>query len=153
MRQAFTSLLILLAASALPLRAACGAGSVDMHVVDHYFNDKVLHRRWAVIVDCSHPERPWTMEEVTYRQEIVTNTPHLSPIDARLSPRIAAGAVVEIWKVDAGGNIHLRGVALDAAAEGQEIHVRLQHSTAVLEGRVRGVASVELLTQDRWKSQ
>src|ERR1700761_2103350 len=117
MQQALTFLLVLALSVALPSHAACGAAPAGMRVVDHYLNDKVLHRRWAVIADCSHPERPWTMEEVSLQHETVAGSPNISPAHVQAPPRIAAGAEVEIWKVDAGGNIHLRGVALDAAGE------------------------------------
>jgi len=143
----------------LPGQAACSgvrpAGSADVHVIDHYITDTVLHRKWAVMVDCSHPERPWTLEEVPMQRKVSTslNASHLLSERSQSAPLVAAGATVQLWRVAPDGSIHLRGVALDSGEEGQTIHVRVQHSTTVLEGKIRGAGSVELLISDRWKSR
>jgi hypothetical protein len=149
MRRALTLSAVL--ATAVPLHAACTAASAGTHVVDHYITDNVLHRKWAVMVDCSHPERPWTMEEVPVQRMLVAapgSAPQATPL-----PSIAAGAEVLLWRADADAKIQLRGVALDSAKQGEMIHVRLLHSTVVLEGKVCGPGSAELVTLDRWKSQ
>jgi hypothetical protein len=145
-------LIFALLSQAAPLYAACTAvpTAKGARAVDHYITDNVLHRRWAVIVDCDHPERPWAMEEVKPWHETVSASSSPSHLPA---PLIRAGAEVQLWRTSPDAHVNLRGIALDAGAEGQTIRVRVQHSTAVLEGKVRGAGSVELLTRNAWKAQ
>jgi hypothetical protein len=145
-------LLFVLLPHTLCLYAACGKSTTEKTpVVDHYIDDAVLHRRWAVMTDCSHPERPWVLMEVPSERAISMSPKAMSP--QHLKPSIAAGAEVQLWSVNPDASVHLLGIALDAGAKGQIIHVRLRHSTTVLEGRVCEAGSAELVIRDRWKSR
>jgi hypothetical protein len=148
--------------TAVPLLASvCGMAQPPgvesgPYIVDHYIADTILHRRWAVVVDCAHPDRPWTLKAALWQSE--------SRVDAAAAmkgghpvaiaqPLIPAGAKVRMWRTADGADIELTGTALDAGVAGQTIHVRTGSRGTVLEGRVRGVGSVELLHADRWTMQ
>jgi hypothetical protein len=132
--------------------AVCGsppvARSVQKAYTERYITDAILHRRWAVVMDCNHPERPWTLEEVPWQ-----NTSSL-PTIARVRPTVAeqyvplvpAGAKVRLWQNRDGASIELSGTALESGNAEQMIHVRTGKRGTVLEGRVRGAGSVELFT-------
>ncbi|QNI34145.1 flagella basal body P-ring formation protein FlgA [Alloacidobacterium dinghuense] len=122
---------------------------------DHYIADPVLHRRWAAVVDCSHPERPWTLKEVPWQE---TSLPFASSglkpkVIERATLLVLAGAKVKLWRKTSDGNIELEGTALDAGNEGQTIHVRTGSRGVVLEGKVRGAGSVELFASNKWQSK
>src|SRR5215831_2158140 len=34
--------------------------------IDHYIYDAALHHRWAVMVDCEHPDWPWTLQSTPW---------------------------------------------------------------------------------------
>ncbi|HMD21270.1 MAG TPA: flagella basal body P-ring formation protein FlgA [Alloacidobacterium sp.] len=151
-----SALVVLLA---MPLRASvCNTGSVASQAeslrVDHYITDGLLHRRWAVAMDCAHPDRPWTLLDVPWqgagpsalRKSAITDF-------AKAAPLIPAGAKVRLWSTAGGANIDLSGTALEAGAVGQTIHVRTGQRGTVLEGRVCGAGSVELSTSDRWQKK
>ena len=123
--------------------------------VDHYIADAVLHRRWAVIVDCGHPERPWTSQAVPWRSDVQNTAigPTQVASVARTLPSVPAGAKVRLWRVAEGANIELSGTALEAGSAGQMIHVRIGQRGTVLEGKVRGAGSVELSAPARQQSR
>ncbi len=153
---ASSALVVLLA---VPTRASVcntGAGSSQAESlrVDHYMTDGLLRRRWAVEVDCVHPERPWTLVDVPWQRAGVS-TPTKAAIAniAKTAPLIPAGAKVRIWSIANDASIELSGTALDAGAAGQMIHVRTGERGTVLEGRVCGTGSVELSISDRWQSK
>jgi hypothetical protein len=128
----------------------------DSFIVDHYITDAILHRKWAVVVDHDHPDRPWIVKEAPWQSRAgmaaVSETNATRPaIIAR--PLVSAGAKVRLWRTADGADIELTGTALEAGAEGQTIHVRTGQRGTVLKGRVRGMGSVELFTSDRWATQ
>lgn len=132
-----------------------GAPQVQGSQMDHYISDPLLHRRWAVVVDCSHPERPWTLKDVPWQE---ASRPAVSgQTRAGLSlgntPLIAAGTRVRLWSSAGGARIELAGTALEAGAAGQSIHVRAGSRGTVLEGRVRGAGSVELSNSGKWQNK
>ena len=149
----------------LAARLACSSvceGSVQAgdFKVDHYIADPLLHRRWAVLVDCSHPERPWTSELVAWQGKLPISLPKLAPIAnaVKTPPLIPAGAKVRLWRVDDSASIELSGTALEAGSTGQMIHVRIGRRGTVLEGKVRDAGSVELSVPSdrqvaRWSTQ
>jgi hypothetical protein len=155
---AMLSSLVLLAAA--PLRAAvCDTArpaSGDVFAVDHYITDAILHRRWAVLVDCTHQDRPWTLEAAPWQDGagLVAVAGRMASGTATVvKPLIPAGAKVRLWRTADGANIELAGTALEAGMAGQVIHVRTGARGTVLEGRVRGAGSVELFSADRWTTQ
>src|SRR5277367_6532052 len=150
-----SALVVLLA---MPLRASvCNTGSVASQAeslrVDHYITDGLLHRRWAVEVDCVHPDRPWTLVDVPWqRAGGSAPTKAAIPDIAKTSPLIPVGAKVRLWSTANEANISLLGTALEAGSAGQMIHVRTGQRGTVLEGRVCGAGSVELSIADRWQN-
>jgi Chaperone for flagella basal body P-ring formation len=157
---------LLIAASALvvllavPMHASVcntGAGSVQLeHLrVDHYITDALLHRRWAVVMDCTHPDRPWTLLDVPWQGAggSALRTAAITDFAKAAAPLIPAGAKVRLWSIADGASIELSGTALEAGAAGQTIHVRTGSRGTVLQGRVRGAGSVELLASDKWQNK
>jgi len=125
-------------------------------IVDHYITDAILHRKWAVVVDCGHPDRPWTVKAVPWSSE--TGMATLARVKASepavtSKPLVPAGAKVRLWRTAGSTDIELVGTALEAGGAGQTIHVRTGLQGAVLEGRVRGAGSVELFHSNRWATQ
>jgi hypothetical protein len=120
---------------------------------DHYITDAVLHRRWAVVADSTHPERPWTLEEVPWKNE--PNKPARAKAGAFTGdmPLIPAGARVRLWRKGDGASIELTGTALESGMAGQTIHVRTGSRGTVLEGQVRGEDSVELSNSAKWQGK
>jgi hypothetical protein len=143
-----------------PFYGACNANRASaqsaVRVVDHYMTDNILHRRWAVTMDCNHPERPWGMEEVQWQSSatpVVNPAIHLVEVISVPAPLVTTGTKVRVWRVGKNASLQLRGIALEPGELGQTIHVRMQQPATVLECKVSGTDSVELLAPDRWKSQ
>ena len=142
-------------------QAACSAltaaAPVESRRVDHYVTDAVLHRRWAVLADRTHPERPWTLQEVPWEMpskkllHVPVSAAAADP-SAKATPLISAGMKVRLWRNDLGARIELNGTALESGLTGQTIHVRTGSRGTVLEGRVRGASSVELSTSGKWQT-
>jgi len=125
-------------------------------IVDHYITDAILYRKWAVVVDCGHPDRPWTVKAVPWESDAGMATlsrVHASQPAAIVQPLVPAGAKVRLWRTASSTDIELVGTALEAGGAGQTIHVRTGLQGAVLEGRVRGAGSVELFHSKRWATQ
>lgn len=129
-----------------------GTISYGKLLVDHYITDIPLHHRWAVLVDCAHPDRPWTLHDAPWQNESLFRAHVQSPSAGTdwVVPSIRVGARVRLWHMADGANINLSGIAMEAGAAGQTIHVRTGEHNTVLEGRVSGVGSVELLPAEKW---
>lgn len=122
--------------------------------IDHYITDATLHRRWAVMVDCNHPDRPWTLQTAPPQvKESTLRRPQLSLKPAKAVPVVRAGAKVRLWRNAVGASIDLSGTAQESGIIGQTIHVRTGQHGPVLEGKVSGAGSVELLVPDRWQNK
>ncbi|HTZ90383.1 MAG TPA: flagella basal body P-ring formation protein FlgA [Alloacidobacterium sp.] len=159
MRRRFTAILssivLLCAPPALPAVCSSPAAAGQSSWTDHYLTDLASHHRWAVVVDCSHPERPWTLKEVPWQ-----NTPRPDAVrrakpvvSARATLLIPPGAKVRLWRNLGGNSIALAGTALEGGVAGEKIHVRTGSRGVVLEGIVRDAGSVELFTSGKWKSR
>jgi hypothetical protein len=126
--------------------------------VDHYITDEVLHRIWAVLVDCAHPDRPWIAAEVPLQKVPPTalgeSVKPIRAVSLKPAPLVSAGAKVELWKSTDSARIRLTGIALQAGDMGERIRVRItQGKGAVVEGRVRGEHSVEIAAPAKWSAQ
>lgn len=122
--------------------------------IDHYITDTTLHRSWAVMVDCSHPERPWILMPTLHQVEDSAPRRQHPPVkQIRVNLVVRAGGKVRLWRNADGASIELLGRALESGAIGQAIHVRTGNHGVVLEGRVRGAGSVELLISGRWQNK
>jgi Chaperone for flagella basal body P-ring formation len=140
----------------IPERSLPERSIAEHSIVDHYITDAILHRKWAVVVDCGHPDRPWTVKAVPWSSD--TGMATLSRVNASQpavieKPLVSAGAKVRLWRTAGSTDIELVGTALEAGGAGQTIHVRTGLQGAVLEGRVRGAGSVELFHSNRWATQ
>jgi len=130
------------------------ATEVSGFSVDHYITDAMLHRRWAVMVDCNHPDRPWTLRATPLlAEEPLPPQMQLHAKQAKVVLLVRAGAKVRIWRNAGGARIDLSGTALESGAIGQTIHVRTGQGGPALEGKVRGAESVELLVPDHWQNE
>lgn len=159
MRRTLLALFPLVVLSTLPANAlACSETSASPLTqalrTDHYITDTILHRRWAVVMDCRHPERPWTLREVVWEKKASAVTVRKTETEKSGHGRqlIPAGAKVRIWRNAGGASIELSGIALDTADLGQTIHVRTGPRGTVLEGKVSGAGSVELSALAKWQS-
>ena len=129
--------------------ANAGSGTL---LVDHYMTDDLLRHRWAVLVDCAHPDRPWTLREVQWKKESPANAlGQLRSAEAgRIVSLVRAGDQIQLWRMTGDASIHLSGTALEAGAAGQTIRVRTGEHNIVLKGKVSGAGSVELLPTEKW---
>ena len=170
-------MLLVLWAAARP--AACGLSHPQADAgaafdFEHYVTDPALHRRWAVLADRAHPERPWVVVPAAARSAVpLAPLPETKPSlhggvageltqaaaqVERIPPPAAArrivipGMAVTLWQVSGDARIELRGTAADSAALGGVVHVRIGPGRALLAGIVRGPGSVELtgLARQQW---
>jgi hypothetical protein len=126
--------------------AECGARGPGSVVVRYIF-DGVLHRRWAVVADCAHPERPWVTEEVSQADAEIEAKAALET-----TPAVKAGANVILRKNEDGARIVLIATALEPGHTGDSIRVRVG-SGAVLKGKIQGPGQVELIGPAKWNGQ
>jgi hypothetical protein len=149
MRVRWKSLLIAALAGAAAARGAVcrsGAGSE----VWRYLDDAALHRRWAVIIDCAHPDYP---ASITSAPEITKANPVQIQIQTQMRkteldaepPVVTAGMRVILWSEEVRAEMRLTGTALASARTGETVRVRIGLEGSVLTGVVRGPGSVELV--------
>lgn len=120
-----------------------GAVAASGEAIDHYFFDAALNKKWAVEVDCAHPERPAVIAEADSQEKHSGSEKTPSPVARQEAEFVRAGSTVDLWK-KGSTQIQLSGVALDSAPVGQSIRVRAGLGNHVLHGVVRGSKSVEL---------
>jgi hypothetical protein len=137
--------------------------------VDHYLFDAALRLRWAVVIDCSHPERPATLipsspisatpTQLTLkmnfsgRAAIPTNdgASQADRVTSRNSPVMIAGSDVEMRK-DGPVSIQLAGIAMQSASLGAVLMVRPAAGGVLLRGIARSAHLVELIGDSgRWR--
>lgn len=150
------TLLLLAFAFALAALPARAAACVSGWHVDHYVYDAALHRDWAVLVNCAHPAEPARMQ-LTSR----TDAKIAARADARSNEKrgpqstapeicIKAGAAVEVSNAASSVvSMHLSGIAMQAAALGQTIRVRLNPEGYLIHAIVRGPHAVELVAENK----
>jgi hypothetical protein len=164
MRRLLTAVIFLMACHSTLRASVCnGAGeapppeglSGDGLRIDHYVVDTPQHRRWAAMMDCAHPERPWMLIAVPWVNGMVPETGEKKPSREaqKCAPLVPAGMKVRLWRIAEGMHVVLSGTALEAGAPGDTIHVRTGREGTVLTGTVRGAGSVELLASGRWRNQ
>jgi hypothetical protein len=150
MRHLWLSLSLLL--FALPMYSAeCGARNSG-NVVVRYIPDGVLHRRWAVVADCAHPEWPWIAEEAPWGAQPKDMAETATKLPPEMMPVVRAGSRVFLWKNTNGTRMVLTVTALGPGRIGDCIRVRTE-SGAILEGKVRGPDLVELMDPAKWDTQ
>jgi|HubBroStandDraft_6_1064221.scaffolds.fasta_scaffold1070500_2 hypothetical protein len=137
--------------------------------VDHYLFDAALRLRWAVVIDCSHPERPATLiPSSAVSATPAQSTPEMNSsgrtvirandgahqadrVTSRNSPVMIAGSDVEIRK-DGPVNIQLAGIAMQSAPLGAVLMVRPAAGGVLLRGIARSAHLVELIGDSgRWR--
>lgn len=144
---------------------------------DHYVTDAGLHRRWAILADRAHPERPWiavpaassaTGPEgskpkpkpqstnagggVAGQLALATAQVRQAPPPAKAPRIILPGTAVTLWQQSGDARIELSGTAVDGGTMGSVVHVRTGPGRALLAGIVCGPGSVELigLARQQW---
>ncbi|MBT9330312.1 flagella basal body P-ring formation protein FlgA [Paracidobacterium acidisoli] len=141
--RAIPLLIAMLAGSPVAHAAPCRSGSTTR--IYRYWEDAGLHRRWAMMIDCAHPDHPALFMP---SQETPAAGDAQSMEAARItpsSPQVTNGMRVTLWQRESAADMRLTGTALEAGHSGQKIRVRTGLSGTVLTGVVRGPASVELL--------
>lgn len=141
-------ILFAFALAALPARAAACASAWR---VDHSVYDAVLHKQWAVLVNCAHPEDPARMEIISSRdaagvhaREVERNEKREAAIFAG-AISVKAGTAVEVRNaVNGMVSIRMAGTAMQSASIGQTIRVRLNSEGSFVYAIVRGPHVVEL---------
>lgn len=150
-----SSLIVMLSATVQLSASACDAfqqGSDKAgQRVDHYLIDSLLHRRWAVMVDCSHPERPWTLTAAPWQSPVATHVFTVNPVPTPKALLVRVGQRVHLSHIDDTSKIELAGTAMENGAEGEIVHVKVGKPAALLAGKVRRDGSVELLQSAKWK--
>jgi hypothetical protein len=144
MRAAILELIFCGGLAVLPARAACGPGGPTVR-------DWGLHRAWAVVENCAHPERPAQLQEIAWRADAGTapggrtksGRADLSPVE------VQPGMPVRVWRQTANMSIELQGTALQPGRRGERIAVRAGLGATVIEGRVVAPGLVELASGKR----
>jgi len=131
-------------------------------IIDRYVSDPALHRSWAVITDCVHPNWPPQLVEIRpgeARSAGTRNGPvrgkQVRGIEQTLQPdtqAIQSGWRVELWS-DGPPRIRLSGTALESGSLGKLISVRAGLGAVPLHGIVRGPHSVELQVNKSVRSE
>ncbi|HZC43046.1 MAG TPA: flagella basal body P-ring formation protein FlgA [Acidobacteriaceae bacterium] len=60
--------------------------SFNLYRLERIVVDPELHRRWALIADCTHPERPLAIIALSMRQPILPTPPAAPILSAAISP-------------------------------------------------------------------
>jgi hypothetical protein len=119
--------------------------------------DTLLRSRWALLVDCQHPEWPARMmllpKEVDQSEAAGTPAPVRSANTQRVAaPMVRAGETVRLWRRDAVASLETTGVAEESGDVGRRIRVRLlrrgidtEETPKQVAGVVDGAGSVEMV--------
>jgi hypothetical protein len=124
-------------ASVCPVpRAELGAAMTGENwTLDHYLYDPSLRKTWAVLLDCNHPQGPARMELAAGN-----SSPEFRP-----QVTIRAGSAIEIVNPSsARASIRLTGTAIETAAVGHPIRVRLSAGGNIVLCYARSAYTVEL---------
>lgn len=142
------------AAGRMAAQTAPAQVAATLTTVERYLYDATLHRSWAMVRDCSHPERPaWLLPTDDAIPDAAMSQagtvelqerPHAAY--AKTGVWVRGGARVVLWRTSGDVQIQLTGIALESAPLGAELAVRIGMQGAVVRGIVRGPDSVELIT-------
>ena len=143
---------------------ACGSGggaamgSVAMHLgarsserVVEVRRDSLLDAKWAVLVDCDHPE--WPARMVLLGKDATEVKPQVRQVSAvrAVAMVVRVGETVRVWERDGMTSIETTGIAEQSGAAGKRIEVRLLRSgmnsedrERLVEGVIAGPGSVEI---------
>ncbi|WP_026443121.1 flagella basal body P-ring formation protein FlgA [Pseudacidobacterium ailaaui] len=140
-------LFLLLLLTAFPVQGAECSVRHEGKAIIRYLSDGVLHRRWALVADCAHPERPWKLEEAA--TDLPTEGKE-SSTGGRSDPVVVrTGAKVVLVMSDAGSRVVLTVTALGPGQKGDLIHVRTELG-AILQARVQSAGQVEFMNRPKW---
>jgi hypothetical protein len=119
--------------------------------------DSLLNSRWALMVDCEHPEWPARMVLLAGKEDAIEGLKFAAKIQSssaagRVPMMVRAGETVRAWRQDGMASLVTSGVAEQGGAVGQRIQVRLlrngmdgQDAEMHVSGVVDGVGSVEIV--------
>lgn len=127
--------------------------SINSYHILRVQSDPVLGKRWAMMVDRDHPERPAFAlplegcEPVTAPQR----PQRISSSKIQAPPMVHAGDIVRVWRQERSLRLEVAAVSEENGRLGQRIRVRLSPldaqssaSPELISGLVRGPSSVEL---------
>jgi hypothetical protein len=133
--------------AATPAFGACGASRLPVI-------DWGLRRQYLIERDCTHPERPATLLEITWsdalagraRDEVRPNPSEAESLK-KLPWLVHAGMHVTLVGQNSETDIHLIGTALEQGNAGDSVRVKAGFHGKTLRGVVRGPGLVELEPQ------
>ena len=124
----------------------------DGYRVTRIQRDPVLGRKWAMIINCNHPEQPAVALPVneTDTLKISQQLDRASITNIKTAIVVRAGDVVRLWRQENILRIEVAGVSEESGGLGKTIRVRLLRNNtgeSVPEqviGIVRGPSNVEM---------
>ena len=126
--------------------------SVSSGAVERYWSDPVLRSRWAILIDCRHPNWPPRAVELGNGSQqpglgrdagSEVSLPAIAAESQVAMSQVKAGSLVELWS-DVPVRIRLSGTTLNTAAVGERVRIRVGISGKALEGVLSGPHSVQL---------
>jgi hypothetical protein len=131
--------------SALSSGASSPAATAGGYRVVSVQSDPVLRQRWAMVVNCAHPE--WPAIAMQARDD--DSLKAMQPIAPQSAIVVHIGDIVRLWRQESLSRVEVAGVSEGSGAIGETIRVRLLHSSSEeqprqLLGVVRGPSDVEM---------
>ena len=120
--------------------------------------DTLLRSRWALLVDCQHPE--WPARMMLLPKEVDSSEVAGTVVTVRrariqrvaAAPMVQAGETVRLWGRDAVASLETTAVAEESGDVGKRIRVRLlrrgidsEEAPKQLAGVIDGAGSVEMV--------
>jgi flagellar basal body P-ring formation chaperone FlgA len=119
--------------------------------------DTLLRSRWALLVDCQHPEWPARMMLLPKEVDHSDVAGRVAPVRSARTQQVAAsmvraGETVRLWRRDAVASLETTAVAEESGDVGKRIRVRLlrrgidsEEAPKQLAGVIDGAGSVEMV--------
>jgi hypothetical protein len=110
-----------------------------------YLDDSILAKRWAIMRDETHPEAPHTLVPVGYVPTVTRIQTGIKPSNSDSQQNVIhAGDVLTLLDDSPTLHLQLAAVAMESAAQGGRLRVRLVRGGAVLSGIVLSAHRVKL---------
>jgi len=115
--------------------------------------DPLLHRSWAMIASCGHPDRPWIamlLPEMKLRGALSSFDSRTDHSQSTPFPVVHSGDLVQLRGSEKNLRIEVAGKAEESGTVGSIVHVRMINSgfdigrEQTLTGIVRGPGDVEI---------
>lgn len=110
-----------------------------------YLDDKILAKRWAVIEDDTHPEAPHTLVSMAPPSGSTRAQDGTMPPSLNNGPNVVhAGDSLTLFSDSPTLHLELAAVAIESAAQGGHLRVRLVRGGSILNGIVLSSHRVKL---------